>query len=74
LIREWKRALLPERVVMMGDGVSDLETMEEVDMFVGFGGVVERERVRAGADHWVAGAMDVARLLEIIDGSPARMI
>lgn len=74
VIREWKRAMLPERVVMVGDGVSDLETTEEVDMFVGFGGVVERERVRAGADHWVSGAMDVARLLETIDGSPARVI
>jgi phosphoserine phosphatase len=26
IVREWKTALLPERVILMGDGISDLET------------------------------------------------
>jgi phosphoserine phosphatase SerB len=54
VIREWKAAMLPERVVMIGDGVSDLETKPDVDLFIGFGGVVERSKVKQGADHWLA--------------------
>jgi phosphoserine phosphatase len=53
IIREWKTALLPEAVVMVGDGVSDLESKPEVDLFIGFGGVVPRESVRKGADAWL---------------------
>jgi HAD superfamily phosphoserine phosphatase-like hydrolase len=54
VIREWKQAVLPERVLMMGDGVSDLETKPDVDAFVGFGGVVARVRVESGCDYWLA--------------------
>jgi phosphoserine phosphatase len=32
--------------VMIGDGVSDLETKSEVDLFIGFTGYVERERIK----------------------------
>ncbi len=53
VIRAWKRAMLPERVVMIGDGVSDLETKPDVDLFVGFGGVVAREPVETGCDFWL---------------------
>ncbi len=53
IIREWKDALLPEAVVMVGDGVSDLESKPEVDLFVGFGGVIPRDAVRKGADIWL---------------------
>ena len=67
VIREWKRALLPERVVMMGDGVSDLETQPDVDSFIGFGGVVARPRVESGCDHWLADMNDRARLRNIIE-------
>lgn len=41
------------RALLVGDGVSDLEASEAVDAFVGFGGVVSRERVRASADVFV---------------------
>jgi phosphoserine phosphatase len=34
------------RSLMVGDGVSDLLAASAVDLFVGFGGVVERQRVR----------------------------
>lgn len=54
VIREWKAAMLPERVVMIGDGVSDLETKPDVDLFVGFGGVVARPIVAKGCDFWLA--------------------
>jgi phosphoserine phosphatase len=53
IIREWKRAMLPERVVMMGDGISDLETRPDVDLFIGFGGVAARDKVRAACDIWL---------------------
>lgn len=53
IIREWKAALLPEAVVMVGDGVSDLESKPEVDLFIGFGGVIPRDAVRQGADAWL---------------------
>ena len=49
VIRALKADLKPARVVMVGDGVSDLETKPEVDLFIGFGRYVAREKVKAGA-------------------------
>jgi phosphoserine phosphatase len=43
----------PERVVMVGDGASDLETRPAVDLFIGFGGFVAREKIRREADRFV---------------------
>ena len=37
----------------VGDGVSDLEAKPAVDLFIGFGGVVVRERVKQNADVFV---------------------
>ena len=53
IITQLKAELSPERVVMVGDGISDLETQSEVDMFIGFGRYAARERVVAEADHFV---------------------
>lgn len=58
IIREWKKALLPNKVIMIGDGVSDLETREDVDLMIGFGGVVSRDKVKAGADRWITSFED----------------
>lgn len=38
---------LMRHIAFVGDGVTDLETAEYVDRFIGFGGVVERESVKA---------------------------
>jgi phosphoserine phosphatase len=38
------------RAMLIGDGTSDLEARAAVDLFVGFGGIVTRERVMAEAD------------------------
>lgn len=54
VIREWKQAVLPKQILMMGDGVSDLETKPDVDAFIGFGGVLTRTKVKSGCDYWVA--------------------
>ncbi len=68
IIREWRAAMLPERVVMIGDGVSDLETKPDVDVMIGFGGVVARKKVKEGADHWVTGFLDSAHLSDLLEG------
>ena len=44
------------RSMLVGDGVSDLVATPDVDLFVGFTGVVERSPVAAGADILVTGA------------------
>lgn len=50
--------------VMVGDGVSDLETRPEVNRFIGFGGVVKREKVKAGADAFCEDFREIPGLLE----------
>jgi phosphoserine phosphatase len=41
------------RRLMVGDGASDLATRSVVDLFIGFGGVVAREKVRAQSEVFV---------------------
>jgi hypothetical protein len=41
------------RRLMVGDGASDLATKPVVDLFVGFGGIVAREKVKNEADVFV---------------------
>lgn len=53
VIRQWKRALLPRKTLMLGDGNSDLEAGAECDLVVGYGGVIARDRVRDQADYWI---------------------
>jgi phosphoserine phosphatase len=47
---------------MVGDGISDLESQNEVDMFIGFGGVVIREVVKNSAQHFVESFADIPAL------------
>jgi phosphoserine phosphatase len=37
------------RSAFVGDGITDLETRSAVDLFIGFGGVCRRDRVKEGA-------------------------
>jgi phosphoserine phosphatase len=62
-IIELKRELSPDRVVMVGDGVSDLETIGVVDLFVGFGRYTERAKVKAGAKAYIHSLSDLQALL-----------
>lgn len=41
---------IPGRKLVVGDSVTDLETKEYVDLFVGYGGVVQRKKVEQEAD------------------------
>lgn len=49
VIRAWRRDGLPGPVMFVGDGATDLEAAEEVDLFVAYAGVVERPEVTAAA-------------------------
>lgn len=62
------RARSHGRAVFVGDGVSDLETKAAVDLFIGFGGVTVRDRVRDGADSYVTDH-DLRLLIPTIIGS-----
>ncbi|HLF26089.1 MAG TPA: HAD-IB family phosphatase [Anaerolineae bacterium] len=47
------RARYPGRVMLVGDGISDLEAQSHVELFVGFGGVTYRDRVAAHAPIYI---------------------
>lgn len=57
----------PGRRLMVGDGVSDLAARDAVDLFVGFGGVAARPKVRDGADAFIS-ASSLAPLLPLAAG------
>lgn len=47
------RARTHGMAAFIGDGVTDLETKPVVDLFIGFGGVTIRDRVRQMSDHYI---------------------
>lgn len=47
------RARSKGRAAFVGDGISDLEARPAVDLFIGFGGVAVRQRVKENADVYV---------------------
>jgi len=53
------RARSHGKAAFVGDGVSDLEAKPAVDLFIGFGGVVVRPRVKENADLYVTNMRDV---------------
>ncbi|MBL8119763.1 MAG: HAD-IB family phosphatase [Anaerolineae bacterium] len=59
------------RRLMIGDGASDLATQPIVDLFVGFGGVVTREKVVSGAGAFIY-EISLAPILPIAAGPSAR--
>jgi len=59
------------RTLLIGDGVSDLLTAHAVDLFVGYGGVIERPRVLAEAPCYIHGDR-LAPLLALAAG-PANL-
>jgi phosphoserine phosphatase len=63
VIAALKAETAPERVVMVGDGASDLETTPDVDLFVGFGRYAVREKVRAGAGAFIMALGELPGLL-----------
>jgi phosphoserine phosphatase len=53
IARRLKKEYAPDKIVAIGDGVSDLETKPEVDLFVGFGRYVVRPRVERESAHFI---------------------
>ncbi|MFY7818337.1 MAG: HAD-IB family phosphatase [Akkermansiaceae bacterium] len=62
IIREWQQALMPKVTMMVGDGISDWETQEAVDLFVGFGGVIARDSVKQKSEHFITSFGDLLPL------------
>ncbi|MCC7359551.1 MAG: HAD-IB family phosphatase [Anaerolineales bacterium] len=58
------------RAMLIGDGTSDLEARAGVELFVGFGGVVSREKVMAGAEVYIRTA-SLAPILPLVLARPA---
>jgi phosphoserine phosphatase len=67
VIRQWRQRLNPDAVIMIGDGVSDLEARPVVDLFIGYGGVVVRDHVEQEADAYLH---SLAQLPELIATHP----
>ncbi len=63
VIRRLREELRPSRLVMVGDGVSDLETAPVADLFVGFGRYATRERVRREAGAFINSLDELPALL-----------
>ncbi|MDF3058325.1 MAG: haloacid dehalogenase [Rariglobus sp.] len=63
VVARLRRELSPSRVVMVGDGVSDLETKPVVDLFVGFGRYMAREKVRREAAAFITRLVDLPAIL-----------
>lgn len=57
----------PGRAMLIGDGASDLEAAPEVDLFVGFGGVVRRAKVAAESPIYIE-ALSLAPILPLALG------
>eukprot|EP00386_Alphamonas_edax_P005030 GDKI01015797.1.p1 GENE.GDKI01015797.1~~GDKI01015797.1.p1 ORF type:complete len:247 (+),score=82.47 GDKI01015797.1:91-831(+) len=51
-------------IVMVGDGATDLQARPPADAFIGYGGVVVREKVAQGADWFVRDFQEVIQLLK----------
>jgi phosphoserine phosphatase len=51
------------KIVMVGDGSTDMQTKPAADAFIGYGGVVTRENVKEGADWFVTDYDDLIQVL-----------
>ena len=63
VVARLKRELKATQIVMIGDGVSDLEAKAEVDRFIGFGRYVTRAAVKTGADAFILSLDELLRIL-----------
>lgn len=63
VVRRLRAELAPARIVAVGDGASDLEMRDEVDLFIGFGRYAERAAVKAGAHRFVHQLDEILPLL-----------
>ena len=64
IIRLIRSAIGPNKFVMVGDGVSDLETTPEVDTFIGFFKYVQRKNVVKNCIERAFSMLEISKLLE----------
>lgn len=62
------------KVVFVGDGSTDMETKPPVDLFIGYGGVVQREKVKSSSDVYLTCRSLAAILPFIITQKEYRLI
>ncbi len=60
-----KKYLPKSGIVFVGDGYTDLEIQKEVDLFVGYGGVIERRRVKRDSKVYIT-CESISPLLEFV--------
>lgn len=65
VINELKKKYNPEAIVMVGDGVSDLETQNIVDVFIGYGEFVKREKLKNQSQYFANSFKDVKNILKL---------
>ncbi len=63
IIAKLKQQYSATHTIMVGDGVSDLETKPHVDKFIGYGGYTPRDKVQQNADHFI---YKLDEILEIV--------
>lgn len=63
VIQRLRAEFHPDRIIMVGDGVSDLETQPFVDTFIGFGRYTPRPLVRSQAHHFILSLNQIPPLL-----------
>lgn len=63
IVLQLKEEYQPTQTVMVGDGISDLETQSVVDTFIGFGRYAERERVVAESKHFVHSLDEIPEII-----------
>jgi len=57
------------KILFVGDGVTDLEAKNVVDLFIGFGGVIKRQIVKENADVFITNLLDIPKLCFTIETS-----
>jgi phosphoserine phosphatase len=72
VIRSW-RGELPVPVMLVGDGATDLEAADDVEMFVAYAGVIDRSVVTAAADAVVRSHSLAPVLALALGGKPPAM-
>ncbi|MBA3699301.1 MAG: phosphoserine phosphatase SerB [Planctomycetes bacterium] len=68
-IRDLKNRFGYAPLIMVGDGATDLEARPPADGFIGYGGIVVREKVKAGADWFVTDFAELVAALDAPGGS-----
>jgi phosphoserine phosphatase len=63
VVKHLKAELGVGTVVMVGDGVTDMEAQPPADAFIGYGGIVSREPVQRGADWFVTDFRELIKAL-----------